>query len=1022
MPRLPLRNLHWQSHAGPLRSIDTLHIELVSSTGEQPPSVMVTSPAASTASLHRTDSGPAPTQQTARRDDGFQTQAVGGRAAGVDAVDAPATNPTPSAAGTASNPRLSSHPPPTARRHQIPGLRRTPMLKVLLLRCDDSETYKSSTRTEVREWLKEHSPPAQSGSSKKAASAQENHDAFEWLIVHVVIPNTAAAGQPRVSKGGDGAGMSAADRASSGGSAASLTGGGGGGSSGTTSRWRGSSSTLLEKLRADFNTSGKGQPDRVAQIRVGINDVPYDVLPRVVPAVPSGYVEGEREGRAAWEDMMDKIKGLILASFDMRVGQYEEDIKEKDAQRSLPGWNFCTFFILKEGLARGFESMGLVDDALVGYDELSVGLDAVIHEQAMVAGSAEAHGGALLPYTDEFKSLALRAREQSADGEAEASVDDDDEETVDLQSTGVAGPRSGLRIATTATQSEAGSFDDIPVSATKKVYRELILANNVSVFDFRCYIFSRQVSLLLRLGNAWSTREELLAKVREQQESVLHGVAPRAPPPKPTEESENLLMLAEICRRTLEFIPAVSQVLRRDLLASMMEPSKGNGAGNEQPTLSRVDAEIIDNLVASFAFSVAQQMLAQTSTKALPIPPSTMGPPDGHEPKSAIPEPKTMMHPARSSSLSLRPGSRPPPSPSYFPGPGRDRRASLPDNDVTAAATVSHFIKAGLEELAARRAELYTLSRNILEEHGKKRGWSDGWDAVPVISESAVEDMDEVNLDDARPFRNGNGANSAKRSVTMAGVENKLLKTALDNEEDFCRLYETLTEKALRHYTVASHDHSVQANMADLGVLKYHVGDFSGAAAYFYRATPFFGERGWSLLELSMLIMYSMCLRELKRKEDYVKVLLKLLSKAATAEREKQRHVSSTHKGEQLDSLAMKGYLKMMLEAMASISTEFKHPLTNFVSDVDIVGYPIYTTGSDGFAVVIKVQSLLVENLPIEKARVHLVLTGGGVQQEMWLEARRPFALSPGSNKITLTSTVSLLKLTSCGALLTMSR
>ncbi|KAG8411308.1 hypothetical protein J3459_016347 [Metarhizium acridum] len=27
VPRLPLRNLHWQSHAGPLRSIDTLHVD-----------------------------------------------------------------------------------------------------------------------------------------------------------------------------------------------------------------------------------------------------------------------------------------------------------------------------------------------------------------------------------------------------------------------------------------------------------------------------------------------------------------------------------------------------------------------------------------------------------------------------------------------------------------------------------------------------------------------------------------------------------------------------------------------------------------------------------------------------------------------------------------------------------------------------------------------------------------------------------------------------------------------------------
>ncbi len=61
----------------------------------------------------------------------------------------------------------------------------------------------------------------------------------------------------------------------------------------------------------------------------------------------------------------------------------------------------------------------------------------------------------------------------------------DDQETVDLQSE----PKASAQ------------FDDIPIASTKKAYRELILANNVSVFDFRCYIFARQISLLLRLGN-----------------------------------------------------------------------------------------------------------------------------------------------------------------------------------------------------------------------------------------------------------------------------------------------------------------------------------------------------------------------------------------------------------------------------------------------------------------------------------------------------------------------------------------
>ena len=316
---LPLRDLNWKSPTRPLRSIDSLHVELIAAQESERP-----------ASTHGSS--------------GLEHSSSPGRAAGE-------------------------------RRHQIPGLRRTPYLKVLLVRCDDNETYKTSVRTEIREWIKEHIP---SSTNPKRNSKQEKHDAFDYLILHVVLPNTVASTQPRTSGRSEGA------------------------SEKSGPRWRTGSTPLFEKLRTDFSGLGKTAPDRVAQIRIGINDLPYDQLPRVVPAVPTGYLEDEHDAENAWAELIAKLKSLILTSFDQRVLQYEEDIKEKDGQRTLPGWNFCTFFILKEGLARGFESVGLVEDALVGYDELSVGLDSVVNEQAD-EGSPTRHGGTMLSYTEELK-------------------------------------------------------------------------------------------------------------------------------------------------------------------------------------------------------------------------------------------------------------------------------------------------------------------------------------------------------------------------------------------------------------------------------------------------------------------------------------------------------------------------------------------------------------------------------------------------------------------------------------------
>lgn len=844
---------------------------------------------------------------------------------------------------------------------------------MLFVRCDDNDSYKSSVRSVVRDWVQEHTNPgaSASGTSKKdVRNAAENHDAFEWLIVHVVVPNTAAATQPRTSVAGSGKGADDAQPAKT-----------------TSTRWGKSSTTILEKLRGDFNSSSKANVDHIAQIRIGINDVPYDLLPRVVPAVPTGYTETEEDAKAAWAELVDKIKRLILSSFDMRVTQYEEDIKEKDAQRSLPGWNFCTFFILKEGLARGFESVGLVEDSLVGYDELSVGLDAIIKEQ-VAAGTSEVPGGALLAYTEDLKKVAQRAVTIAGTGKMEF----EDEEHVDLQS---------------KEQASVEKFDDIvPISALKKSYRELILANNVSLFDFRCYIFARQIALLLRLGNAWSTRDELLTKLREQQDSVLRGVAPRAPPPKQTDESENLSMLAEICKRTLEFIPAVSQVMRRDVIAALTLEKKQE-AGEEMPeTTSAYDslvAEVAENVVASFAFSVAQQILAQTSTKALPIPTATTNfTGDSSEPKASIPEPKTMIHPARSSSLRVSTaGSRLSsiPSPNFFPGPGTTRRASVPD--VQDAVDKQHR-KAGMEELAARRAELYTLSRNILEEAGKKRGWGDGWASAPVIGETGLQGMQDVSLDDSAP-----SATEAKPTDehTLAGLDSELLRTALDNKDDFYRLYDMLTDKALRHYTVANHTHSVLANMSDLAVLKYYLEDYAAAAGYFLRTTPFYGESGWGLLELSMLVMYAKCLRELRRNDEYVRVVLKLLSKAASSEKDRIQSKGSFRFSEEdatqyPESDVFKGFLPDFLTAAQSFNKEVKHSLQNFFTNIELEGTPVYDDGQDSFTLTFKLHSVLADPLTVDKATVRIVTSG--VSRELWLENTDILELKPGRNKIQL--------------------
>jgi hypothetical protein len=339
------------------------------------------------------------------------------------------------------------------------------------------------------------------------------------MIIHVVIPDTPAASQPR-------------------GSTATSSGTGEKEKVGSTSRWTRGTTTILEKIRADFNISSKTAPDRVAQVRLQKDDVPPHMLPSTSTVATPPITETPQEQERAWSDVIVKFKTLILLSFDLRVRQYEEDIKEKDSQRGLPGWNFCTFFILKEGLARGFESAGLVEDALLGYDELSIGLDSIIRDQSEEGN--EGQGGRILPYTEDLFQQASKVYGQSQEGSEGSDV------------------------------SELHFYNAKPIDWRKKNYRDLILSNNISIFEFRCYIFARQMSLLLRLGNAHSARSDLALKLQPRPSAATRSVSvddvnSGVKSVAQRDDSEDLLALAELCARALNFITFAGRLLREDL-------------------------------------------------------------------------------------------------------------------------------------------------------------------------------------------------------------------------------------------------------------------------------------------------------------------------------------------------------------------------------------------------------------------------------------------------------------------------
>ncbi|KAF4576476.1 hypothetical protein EYR40_000715 [Pleurotus pulmonarius] len=146
-----------------------------------------------------------------------------------------------------------------------------------------------------------------------------------------------------------------------------------------------------------------------------------------------------QENPAVWADLISKTKDGLITAFESAVNQREEDVRRSESQRAMPGWNFCTFFILKESLASSFQGLNLYEDAYMQYAELESSFQQVLKEK-----NASWFGTFIQP-----------------------------------------GPRD----------------DSLPLLSTnKKPYRDLILANTISVFDLRSYILARQCTLLWKLG------------------------------------------------------------------------------------------------------------------------------------------------------------------------------------------------------------------------------------------------------------------------------------------------------------------------------------------------------------------------------------------------------------------------------------------------------------------------------------------------------------------------------------------
>ncbi|KAK4962788.1 hypothetical protein LTR10_000415 [Elasticomyces elasticus] len=869
--RLPLRNLNWQSPFGPLRQIRQLHVDFVPDRDTE------TSLRVSALNI-ATD---APTSFDIVR------SGTDGR---KDAVK--------------------------ERRHQIPGLKTAPYLRLYVLRCDDKDTYKNADRKHIREWIKE--------STQAEGKRGAKHEASEWLILHVVVPGTVAASEARWRES-----VKEPDELKERKTSALKMPGK-------------STKTVFDRLRADFNDSSKTGQDRVAQIRLIKKDMPPDLLP--TPAMAETLEETPQERDLAWKDLMDKLKLSILEPFDTRVRQYEADIAEQEARRSLPGFNFCTFFIHKEGLAKALESIGLVEDALVIYDELALGLETAVRELA--SGQAEGTATTFANFSDDIEARILGTGGTVVNG---------------VHSRGASLP---------AGKRHANLF--------RMDYREKIVRSDISVFDFFCYLFSRQKALILRLANTRAARAALN-----------NGTASK-------DGGEDLVLTSEVAWRASSFIHNNARTLRQDLT---------NRSESKDSTLSKADVE---SLVCAWTYAVIEHVLNETAAPILDLADSDKEATSNGTPKLKRSDFDFAMgaspYPQRHSSLMTR---KPPPELK------RPASVTVESNGVTSPppsagtdAVAKNAGIPGLPELATYRAELIMVQRRMVESLAAGRDWRAGWASLKHKKQGNT--LQEVDLED------DDGDVTPDTNGTTEGLDEKIsrllpayLTQDLESEDAFHAAYERLSGRAMRYFALATQTKSVEAIIGDLAILKRQQGDVASAETYLKHVLPSYEQEGWSTMQAEMLSFYAECLKLLDQKQLYVETALKLLGKVAERDMGKRALKRSISKAIE-DEFDVSRLLAGVIAVSASLTSEVKTTLQQYFCDLELDCEIMHLEEKDGFALRLRFYHMLDSNAELDQISLHLV----GIEdpnQDIWLVSDGAVALDPGLVELDLVTTTTAL-------------
>ncbi|KAK2808426.1 hypothetical protein FQN49_008715, partial [Arthroderma sp. PD_2] len=307
--------------------------------------------------------------------------------------------------------------------------------------------------------------------------------------------------------------------------------------------------------------------------------------------------------------------------------------------------------------------------------------------------------------------------------------------------------------------------------------------------------------------------------------------------------------------------------------------------------------------------------------------------------------------------------------------------------------------KPGGVELAAARADLYHLARCQLAALGRRREWEKRWHGMSLLL-NEKSDLADVSLDDEPHGETESAAvPTSKRASTPAsgGVDTPCLVLSIKSTKHFNCLYEQITDQVFRHNMAANRMKSAEIMMADIALVKYEAGDYALAASYFHQLATFYRSNGWEALEGTMVELYSRCLKQLNRKDEFVHALLRLLGIYSSTSQPCSTLQSS------MDS-RVEEYIEDLFEASKLLSKTSTVQIKDFFRDAQIKPGISHFKDKDGFQAQLSLRYVLGEKINIDNIKMRLVNSLENPSIELWLENSDSTIVKAKTTKIPLTS------------------